>query len=147
MSALFRRSTDRNLLKACLLLAISLAFGIMSLRYSMGSLARPGPGFFPLIVSCLLGVLALMALARSLSLEAVPLRVSPVNIAIIFCSLFGFALVSKYFNMMAGTVFLVFAAAAAGRKYSITRNIMVAGGLIGIALFFHHILGLSIPLY
>jgi len=138
---------DRNLLKGCLLLALSLAFGLTSLRYSMGSLARTGPGLFPLIVSSMMGVLALIAIVRSLASEPIPLRVNVTNIAIIVGSLLSFALVSKYFNMLAGTVVLVFLAATAGRHYSVTRNAMVAGGLIGIALFFHHVLGLAIPLY
>ncbi len=42
---------DRNLVRGVFLLAIALAFGLGSLRYQIGSLSRPGPGLFPLLVS------------------------------------------------------------------------------------------------
>jgi hypothetical protein len=49
--------------------------------------------------------------------------------------------------MIAGIVFLVFVAAAAGTSYSVMRNIKIAGGLIAIALLFQKGLGLQLPLY
>ena len=45
---------DRNLVRGLFLMAISLAFGLVSLRYPMGDFSRAGPGLFPLTVSCLL---------------------------------------------------------------------------------------------
>ena len=37
-------------------MAISLAFGLQSLRYPIGALSRAGPGLFPFMVSCLLNL-------------------------------------------------------------------------------------------
>lgn len=56
---------DRNLVRGVFLLAIALAFGLGSLRYQIGSLSRPGPGLFPLLVSSLLLLVALATIVRS----------------------------------------------------------------------------------
>src|SRR3974390_1442623 len=45
---------DRNLLRGIVLIAIALAFGLGALRYPTGTLARAGPGLFPLMVASLL---------------------------------------------------------------------------------------------
>ena len=56
---------DRNLVRGLFLLAISLAFGLGSLRYHVGEFSRAGPGLFPLMVSCLLFLIGLITVVRS----------------------------------------------------------------------------------
>ena len=138
---------DRNLVKGLFLVAIALIFGLGSLRYPMGSFARAGPGLFPLLVSCLLCVLGVAAVVRSLLTERVPLRFSPRNIALILTSLCGFALISAQVNMIAGIVFMVLCASLAGSSFSFARSLKIAGGLIVVALIFERLLGLQLPLY
>ena len=139
--------SNRNLLKGVFLIVIALAFGLGSLRYSMGNFGRAGPGMFPLVISSLLFVLGAAIVARAFLAEKVPLTFNARNIAIILGSLCGFALVSEYVNMIAGTVVLVFGASAAATSYSVMRNVKIAAGLIAIALLFHKGLGLQLPLY
>ena len=138
---------NRNLVKGVFLALIALAFGLGSLRYSLGTFSRAGPGMFPLLVSSLLLLVAVAMILRSLLSERAPIQFNIRNIAIILASLCGFALVSEYLNMIVGIVFLVFCASAAGTSYSIARNAKVAGGLIAIALVFQKLLGLQLPLY
>ncbi len=138
---------DRNLLKGLFLVAISVVFGLGSFRYPMGDFARAGPGLFPLLVSCLLCVLGVAAVARSLLTERIPLRFNPRNIALILASLCGFALISEHVNMIAGIVFMVFCASLAGSSFSVARSLKIAGGLIVVALIFERLLGLQLPLY
>jgi hypothetical protein len=138
---------DRNLAKGLFLIAISLAFGLQSLHYSVGGLERAGPGLFPLLVSSLLFLLGVTAVVRSFFIERVRTDFSVKNIAIILASLCGFALFSEYLNMIAGIVFLVFCATLAGTSYSVVRNLKIAGGLIAVALAFQKALGLQLPLY
>ena len=76
-----------------------------------------------------------------------PLSYNAKNIAVILLSLCGFALVSKFLNMVVAIVFLVFCATLAGTSYSVVRNIKIALGLIAVALAFKHLLGLNLPLY
>jgi len=84
---------------------------------------------------------------RSRFVESVPLNFNFRNIALILASLCGFALASKYVNMIAGIVFMVFCASLAGTSYSVVRNLKIAGGLILVALVFQKVLGLQLPLY
>jgi len=46
------------------------AFAIGATNYSMGSSARPGPGYFPLILSVIMSILGLIVLFKSLTIEA-----------------------------------------------------------------------------
>ncbi|HZE91105.1 MAG TPA: tripartite tricarboxylate transporter TctB family protein, partial [Rhizobacter sp.] len=45
-------------------------FAIGATNYSMGSSARPGPGYFPLILSVIMSILGLIVLFKSLTIEA-----------------------------------------------------------------------------
>lgn len=138
---------NRNLVKGLFLVAISLAFGLGSLRYPMGSLARAGPGLFPLLVSSLLFLVGVTVVIRALLSERVGIPFNVKNIALILASLCGFALLSQYLNMIAGIVFMVFCSAFAGTSYSAVRNLKIAGILIAVAFLFQKGLGLQLPLY
>jgi hypothetical protein len=138
---------NRNLLKGLFLVAISLVFGLGSLRYPMGSFARAGPGLFPLLVSSLLLLVGIAVVVRALMSERVAIGFNKKNIALVLASLIGFALLSEYLNMIAGIVFMVFCASFAGTSYSVMRNLKIAVVLIGVAFLFQRFLGLQLPLY
>ena len=139
---------DKNLARGLVLIAISLAFGLTSLRYPIGNFSRAGAGLFPLMVSCFLLLIGLVTVVRSRFVERVPLTFSMKNIAIVLASLCGFAVVSEHLNMIVGIVFMVFCASfAGGGTYSVVRNIKVAAGLIAVAFAFQRLLGLNLPLY
>jgi hypothetical protein len=137
---------DRNLLKGLFLMAIALAFGLGALRYSIGHLERPGPGFFPLMVSSILFLLGAAMVLRSHFMERAATQFNLKNIAIIMASLAGFALLSEYLNMITGIVFLVFCSSVAGTSYSMKRNAIIAAVLVAIAFVFQKGLGLQLPL-
>ncbi len=62
---------NTNLIRGLFLLAIALIFGVASSMHSLGSVNRPGPGLFPLIVSGMLGVVALVTIIRAYFVPAV----------------------------------------------------------------------------
>jgi len=138
---------DRNLVRGLFLIAISLAFGLMSLRYPMGQFSRAGPGLFPLLVSCLLFLIGVFTVARSRFVERMPMDFNLKNISLILASLCGFAVISEYVNMIVGIVFMVFCASFAGTSYSVMRNIKISIGLVAVAFAFQKLLGLNLPLY
>jgi hypothetical protein len=139
---------NRNLVRGLFLLLISLAFGLEALRYPLGQVSRPGPGMFPLVVSSLLLLIALITIVRSRFIAHVPLEFNVKNIAIILASLCGFALISRHLNMIAGIVFMVFCASFAGTaSYSVVRNLKISAGLIAVAFAFQKLLGFNLPLY
>jgi hypothetical protein len=128
-------------------MAISLAFGLASLRYPIGQFSRAGPGLFPLLVSCLLFLIGLITVVRSRFVERVHLNFNMKNIALILASLCGFAVISEHLNMIVGIVFMVFCVSFAGTSYSVMRNLKISAGLIAVALAFQKLLGFNLPLY
>jgi hypothetical protein len=139
---------DRTLVRGLFLIAIALVFGLQALSYPIGNFAKAGPGLFPLMVSGLLLLIGAVTAVRSRFVAHEPMQLNLRNIALILLSLCGFALVSKFINMIAGIVFLVFCASLAGSSsYSVLRNLKIAAGLVLVALAFQRLLGLNLPLY
>ena len=138
---------DRNLARGLFLAALSLAFGLGSLRYQIGDFARAGAGLFPFMVSCLLFLVAVVTIIRSRFVEKVPLQFNFKNIALIMTALCGFALVSSFVNMTLGIVFMVVVASFAGSPTSWMRKAQIAIGLVIVAFAFQKLLGLNLPLY
>jgi hypothetical protein len=138
---------DRNLVRGVFLMAISLAFGLESLRYPMGQFSRAGPGLFPMLVSGLLFLIGLITVVRSRFVERVHLHFNMKNIALVLLGLCGFAVISEHLNMIVGIVFMVFCASFAGTSYSVVRNLKISAGLIAVAFAFQKLLGLNLPLY
>jgi len=138
---------DRNLVRGLALAAISLAFGLGALRYQIGHFSRAGPGLFPLLVSCLLFAIAVVTIVRSRFVEPVPLDFSLKSIALLLLALCGFAVISKWLDMTAAIVFMVFVASLAGTSHSWMRNLKISVGLIVIAYAFQKLLGLNLPLF
>jgi hypothetical protein len=138
---------DRNLLKGLFLVVIALVFGVGAMRYSTGTVERPGPGFFPFMVSAILFVLGLSMAVRARFSKRIRMDIHVRNIAIILGSLAGFAIVSEYVNMIAGIAVLVFGCTFAGTSYSLRRNISITAVLVAIAFVFVKGLGLQLPLY
>ena len=138
---------DRTLVRGLFLVAISLAFGLQSLRYPFGSFSHAGAGLFPLIVSSLLLLIGLITVVRSRFEKPVALDFNLKNIAIILASLCGFAVISAYVNMIAGIAFMVFFSSLAGTSYSLVRCLKVTAGLIAVGFAFQKLLGFNLPLY
>ena len=138
---------NRNLLKGLFLALIAIAFGAGSFNYPVGRLERAGPGFFPLLVSAILLLLALSMVVRSYFMDREAVVFNRRNLVIILFSLGAFSFISRWVNMTAGITALVFLSALAGSTYSWKRNLIVAGVLVGIAFVFVKGLGLQLPLY
>lgn len=138
---------DRNLARGLFLAAISLAFGLSSLGYSVGALSHAGPGLFPLMVSGLLMVIALSIIVRSRFTVREKLEFNIRNIGLLLGALCAFALVSLFVNMTAGIVVMVFIAGFGASTYSVSRNVKVAIGLVAVAFAFQKLLGLNLPLF
>ena len=138
---------DRNLARGIFLLAISLAFGLQSLRYPIGEFSRAGAGLFPLMVSVLLLVIAVVTIVRSRFVPREHVEFNLKNIAIILGSLCAFAVVTELVNMIVGILVMVFCSSLAASSYSTVRNLKIAAGLILVALAFQKLLGFNLPLY
>tara|TARA_B100001105_G_scaffold52413_1_gene39665 strand:+ start:210 stop:632 length:423 start_codon:yes stop_codon:yes gene_type:complete len=139
---------NQNLVRGLFLLAVSLGFGLGALlNFPIGNFSRAGAGLFPLMISSLLGLIAIAMLVQSRLVPPVPMDFNVKNIALIMASLAGMALASLYLDMAVGIVVMVFISAFAGTSYSIKRNAIVSACLIPVAFGFQHLLGLNLPLF
>jgi len=139
--------TNQNTLRGVLLAAIALFFLVQAPHYSIGSLGRAGPGLFPAIVASLLLVIAVVMIARSRFIEAVPLDLRFRNAALVAGSLIAFTVISQYGNMFAAIVVMTTMASLASDDFTIPRTAAIAGTLCLIAVAMKTILGVQLPLY
>lgn len=138
---------NQLVLRGLFLASVGLAFGIGSLRYKIGGFGNAGPGLFPLMISIILVAVGLLSLVRARLVEPVPMTFHTRGFAIILATLCGFALVSRFVNMSAGIVYLVFCASLAGASFNWRRNLQIAAALLAVAFAMQKLLGLELPLY
>lgn len=138
---------DRDLVRGIYLAVIALAFGLTAWGYPHGTLGRAGPGFFPLVISGALLLIAILTIIRSRFKQRQPFEFNYKNIGLILLGLGAFAGVSELINMIAGILVMVFLVSYAGRSHSWSRSLKVAAGLIAVAFAFQKLLGLNLPLY
>ena len=137
---------NQLLLRGCALIVIALCFGIPSVTHKIGGFAHPGPGLFPLLVSCMVGLIGLVMMLRTWFEPAQPMTLASKNILIVLASLVGFALIAKHANAALAIAYLVFVSTLAGADYSVVRNLKICAVLIAIAFALHTLLGLNLRL-
>jgi hypothetical protein len=61
--------SQRDFVSGLLFVAVGVIFAIGATNYSMGNSARPGPGYFPLILAVIMAILGAIVLFKSLTIE------------------------------------------------------------------------------
>lgn len=138
---------DRSIARGLFLALIALAFGLNAFRYDIGSLDQAGPGLFPLMISAVLLLIAVLTLVKARFSEFQALSFNVRNIAILLTALIAFAALSRFVNMTVAIVAMVFIASLAASTRSWKGNVQVAAGLVVIAFAFQKLLSLNLPLY
>jgi len=136
---------NKKILIGTIFITVAVVFGLGSLNYRIGTLDDLGPALFPLIVSTALALLGLVMIAQGLVQHVNPVEFQVKNIAIITVSLFAFAVISEYVNMLVAIVALV-AISSAAVDFSWTRIAKLVVGLIAVAYAFKYLLGVNLPL-
>ena len=138
---------NQKVVRGLALIAVALFFGIQSLNYHLGTLARAGAGLFPLMISSIVGLIGLVMLAQAYFEQPVAMSFNVKNIALIMASLIGFVLIAKHLTILPAILYLVFVASLAGSNYSVVRCLKISAVLMVIAFGFHRFLGLNLPLW
>lgn len=136
--------------RGLVLLGIGLFFGIQAGTYKIGTLAKAGPGLFPLLVAGLVGFLGLIMILQARVEAPEPLVFKLRNIAILLVGLVGFTLIGSFlpwFKITIAVFFLVFVVALADEPYSIRRNLKICVVLLAIAYGLQAAFGLQLPLF
>ena len=61
--------SQRDFFSGLMFLVVGVVFAVGATNYSMGSSARPGAGYFPLILSVIMAILGAVVLFKSLTIE------------------------------------------------------------------------------
>ncbi len=61
--------SEKDFWSGLMFIAVGIVFAVGATNYSMGSGARPGPGYFPLLLSTILAILGAIVLFKSLTIE------------------------------------------------------------------------------
>jgi hypothetical protein len=61
--------SERDFWSGLMFTVVGIVFAVGATNYSMGSSARPGPGYFPLLLSVILAILGAIVLFKSLTIE------------------------------------------------------------------------------
>jgi len=61
--------SEKDFWSGIMFMVVGISFAVGATNYSMGTGARPGPGYFPLILSTILAILGAIILFKSLTIE------------------------------------------------------------------------------
>ena len=139
-----RLSTD--LLTGLLFLALGAFAIVYGSRYPVGSAARMGPGYFPLLASSGLVLLGLVLVARSFLVTRDQVGVvNPRPLLLVLAGTLAFGLLVERTGLLFAGVLLVFATRLADRDFRLLEVAILAACLVAFAaaVFWY---GLGLPL-
>ena len=117
--------------------------------YSVGTAGKMGPGYFPLLLGGLLGVLAALLIGRSIVLDGEPLprfQVLPIAVIAVAVCLFGFFI--EPFGLIVALAVLTVLSAWAGPQFRLPEALALTVALIVFSVgVFVYALGLPIPIW
>ena len=143
--------SQRDFFSGLMFLVVGVVFAVGATNYSMGSSARPGAGYFPLILSVIMAILGAVVLFKSLTIETEggdPIGAFAWRPLIVICvaiAMFGLAL--PRLGMFATIPLLIIMVSFAGDEFSwkgviATSVVLTAGSWV----IFIWGLNLTIPL-
>jgi hypothetical protein len=129
-----------------LFVAIGIATFVYAARYSLGTAARMGPGYFPRILGILLAVLGGIVALRALYVPGprVP-RFHWRPIVIVLGSVVLFGAIVQPLGVALSTVILVVVASAASREFR-AREALISGIVLAALAVGVFVVGLSLQL-
>jgi hypothetical protein len=143
--------SQRDFLSGLMFLIVGVVFAVGATNYSMGSSARPGAGYFPLILSVIMAVLGCIVLFKSLTIETEggdpvgDIAWRPLLVIVASIAVFGWTL--PLLGMLAAVPILIVMVSFAGAEFKWTGVIVNSVVLTAFAWFvFVWGLKLTIPL-
>jgi Tripartite tricarboxylate transporter TctB family len=143
--------SQRDFLSGLMFLIVGVVFAVGATNYSMGTSARPGAGYFPLILSVIMAILGCVVLFKSLTIETEggdpvgDIAWRPLLVVVASIATFGFTL--PLLGMLAAVPILITMVSFAGAEFKWTGVIINSVVLTAFAWFvFVWGLKLTIPL-
>lgn len=139
--------SERDFWSGVMFLVIGIGFAVGATNYSMGVAARPGPGYFPLILSCIMAILGAIILFKSLTIEtddgdpigAIAWR--PLLVVVAAITVFGLAL--PRLGMAITIPILIIIVSLAGNEFR-WKGVLIASVVLTIGSWAIFIAGLNL---
>ena len=120
---------------------IFIAFGVVfawgATTYRMGVRSRMGPGYFPFVLGCLLALLGLALVVRSLAFAGDGSKVERLHfkpLTLILASIAAFALLLNAAGLVLALLALILISSLAGEEFSLKESMVNAAILIVASL-------------
>ena len=144
--------SQRDFWSGLMFICVGIAFAVGATNYSMGSSARPGPGYFPLILSVIMTILGGVVLFKALTIETEggdPIGAfawRPLLVIVAAITVFGLAL--PPLGMLVTVPLLIFITSLAGDEFH-WKGVLINAIVLTIGAWAIFIAGLklTIPLY
>lgn len=147
-----RIKSQRDFWSGLMFVVAGVAFAVGATNYSMGTSARPGAGYFPLLLSVIMAILGAIVLFKSVTIESPGgdpiggLAWRPLLIIIGAIAIFGLTI--ERLGMLIAVPVLIFIASWAGDEFR-WRGVIVSAIVltVGSWLVFVYGLKLTIPVF
>ena len=144
--------SQRDFWSGLMFVCVGLAFAIGATNYSMGNSARPGPGYFPLILSVIMAILGGVVLFKALTIETEDgdpvggLAWRPLIVIVLAIVVFGLAL--PRLGLLLTVPLLIFIVSQAGDEFR-WKEVLANAVVLTVAAWAIFVLGLklTLPLY
>ena len=144
--------SQRDFWSGLMFVCVGIAFAVGATNYSMGSSARPGPGYFPLILSAFMALLGAVVLFKSLTIETDD--GDPVGafawrpLLVIVAAIVFFGLALPRLGLLITVPILIIITSLAGDEFS-WKGVLAAAAVLTAGAWAIFIAGLklTIPLY
>jgi drug/metabolite transporter (DMT)-like permease len=147
-----RIKSQRDFWSGLMFIVVGVVFAVGSTNYSMGSSARPGPGYFPLILSVLMAILGAIVTFKALTIETEDgdpvgsFAWRPLVVIVIAIAVFGAAL--PRLGMVITVPLLIGITSLAGDEFR-WKGVLINALVLTIGAWFVFVWGLklTIPLW
>ena len=144
-----RIKSQRDFWSGVMFIIIGAGFAIGATNYSMGAAARPGPGYFPLILSSIMVLLGAIVLFKSLTVEveggdpigAIAWR----PLVVIVAAITVFGLLLPRLGMIITIPILIFMTSLAGDEFK-WKGVVVAAVVLTLMAWVIFIVGLKLTI-
>jgi drug/metabolite transporter (DMT)-like permease len=144
--------SQRDFISGLMFIAVGIVFAVGATNYSMGTSAKPGAGYFPLILSVIMAILGAVVLFKSLTIETEggdpvgDIAWRPLIVIVIAIAVFG-ACINRL-GLVVSVPILIFITSLAGDEFKWTGVIINAIVLTAFSwLIFVYGLKLTIPMW
>ena len=147
-----RIKSQRDFWSGLMFMVAGIIFAVGATNYSMGSSARPGAGYFPLLLSVIMAILGAIVLFKSLTIETPGgdpvghIAWKPLIIIVAAIAVFGVTI--ELLGMIASIPILIFISSLAGDEFR-WRDVIVNAAVLTLGSWLVFIVGLklTIPLW